>query len=357
MPTMEGWNINALGMSYALTTISFVVIISRIVFRRLNHQKYLFDDYIVLHSMLLYTVITAVNSVVYYHGTNFSVNDPEHPKNVALDNLQHAVTGSRVVLVDMRCGLLYHPGPKAPALGLTAIQLFYFPRVLPVERVDIGVAGALLGITWVIGMLAIFMGCMPLRQYWQVLPNTPECARAIVSTIISGAVGTFYDIPGKFASDGVLDERTHKYAPIDNTSTGNCPRLAIKLSVALLAIFSVPTLIAIAYRMFTVIGIRPGWQANDLVLKQVECFAMIAEQKGRASSIGPRAEIERPIQLHQGPLPKAQQALPEARQQAQVKAAAYCRKEDEQIPIIYQIVQEYQATPEQLVVHYLLVLV
>lgn len=61
---MEGRNIFDLVMSYVLTTSALLVMLSRILFRRLNHQKFLVDDYIVMVSMALYTVLTAVNSVV-----------------------------------------------------------------------------------------------------------------------------------------------------------------------------------------------------------------------------------------------------------------------------------------------------
>lgn len=57
---MAGSTIPTVVSAYVLTAISYVIIVTRVVLRRLKHQSLKPDDYLMLIGMVFYAFITAV---------------------------------------------------------------------------------------------------------------------------------------------------------------------------------------------------------------------------------------------------------------------------------------------------------
>lgn len=60
---MEPWPGATVGVAYALTGVSFFIIISRTILRRLKHEDQLLDDYLMLGSIVFYAIASATNPV------------------------------------------------------------------------------------------------------------------------------------------------------------------------------------------------------------------------------------------------------------------------------------------------------
>ena len=60
---MENWPGATVGVAYALTGVSFAIVISRNILRRLNHEDQELDDYVMLASLAFYAIATATNPV------------------------------------------------------------------------------------------------------------------------------------------------------------------------------------------------------------------------------------------------------------------------------------------------------
>jgi len=60
---MEGLAATTISSAYALMAISFVVVITRLVLRRLKHEQFTIDDYIMMFAVILYAIDTATYPV------------------------------------------------------------------------------------------------------------------------------------------------------------------------------------------------------------------------------------------------------------------------------------------------------
>ncbi|KAF4635568.1 hypothetical protein G7Y89_g2509 [Cudoniella acicularis] len=210
---IQPWNVAVVGVAFALTGVSFLIIISRTILRRLKHEEYLLDDFVMLASVVLYAVYTAVfpiavndcqnlwhrhhaDALQYYNGTNFAAIDPGelsphqiqrgiHPPHYLLEgHLLIAATvmlGSQFILVGRPFFLSYIWSTKA------CILIFY-TRITDrmIELMIIKAAGISVAITWLACMVSIFLECNPLSLEWQVLPQVPECA--VASTLVMASV-------------------------------------------------------------------------------------------------------------------------------------------------------------------------
>jgi hypothetical protein len=100
---MENWPGATVGVAYALTGVSFFIIISRSILRRLKHEDLLLDDYLILLSTVFYAMSTATNPIAvgggrltliahtltceqYFNGTNIRV---EQVRRLLPDEIQH----------------------------------------------------------------------------------------------------------------------------------------------------------------------------------------------------------------------------------------------------------------------------
>lgn len=44
---------------------------------------------------------------------------------------------------------------------------------------SVKILSSILGVTWITCMLAFFIGCRPVSDYWRVLPSAPDCAVSV----------------------------------------------------------------------------------------------------------------------------------------------------------------------------------
>jgi hypothetical protein len=118
----------------------------------------------------------------------------------------------------------------------------------------------LLGVTWLACIFTNFLGCNPLELYWQVIPNTPQCAQGSANSSVAGSMHIFTNV--------VL-----MLLPIPAILRANFP---IRSLIHLSTIFAVNLFIIILaiIRMVIVHRGNPQWQAQDLIWRQVDCFLM-----------------------------------------------------------------------------------
>ncbi|KAH6684546.1 hypothetical protein B0J14DRAFT_646453 [Halenospora varia] len=231
-PAIEPWNVAVVGVAYALTGVSFLIILSRMLLRRIKHEAYLIDDFVMLASLGLYAVFTAVSPIAYYNGTSIAAVDPGQ---LSPGQIRDVVLGSQFILVGRPVLLSY-------LWTMKACILIFYTRITDriIEVAIIRIAGVSVGLTWLACMFSFFLECNPLPLAWQVLPEVPECAQAVSSTPCLRSSRTILQI----------------------------------IPVFLGALFVI-AIIATRIVIVTTISSNPAhWQPNLLIWGQVECFSM-----------------------------------------------------------------------------------
>ncbi|KAN0102694.1 hypothetical protein V8E51_011007 [Hyaloscypha variabilis] len=170
-----------------LTTLSFLTVLSRTLFRLLKHEVFKPDDYLILASTAIYAAYTGTFIVAAYHGTNNSQTDVMGLKD---DQIKYVVVGSRSLLLSRLFYMSYLWALKGCLLIYCYLRLPL--RTKEILRIKI-VAGTLVG-SWIACMISFFSECEPTRLYWQITNNPPLCARAIGAVITTEATNILTDL-------------------------------------------------------------------------------------------------------------------------------------------------------------------
>jgi hypothetical protein len=118
----------------------------------------------------------------------------------------------------------------------------------------------LLGVTWMACIFTNFLGCNPLELYWQVIPDTPQCALGVSNSLVAGSLHIFTNV-------------LLMLLPIPAILRANFPvRSLIHVSTIFLA--NIFLIIVVIIRMVIDNRRNPQWQAQDLTWRQVDCFIM-----------------------------------------------------------------------------------
>ena len=142
-------------------------------------------------------------------------------------------------------------------------MVIFYGRVITDHRLEqLAVQGTsfLLGVTWLASIFVIFLGCDPLTLYWQVLPDTPQCARGAVSTLTSGTLHIFTNV-------------LLMILPIGAIRRANFPVRSL-LHVSTVFLDNIFLIAVVIIKLVIVHRGRPQWQAQDLIWRQVECLLM-----------------------------------------------------------------------------------
>ncbi|KAH8600955.1 hypothetical protein B0O99DRAFT_294855 [Bisporella sp. PMI_857] len=72
---------------------------------------------------------------------------------------------------------------------LKACMLLYYNQIITQlnQLVAVVLTAVLLALTFIACMLTYFLECRPLSLAWQVLPNTPDCAKGQLGVIVMGS--------------------------------------------------------------------------------------------------------------------------------------------------------------------------
>ncbi|EKD16424.1 uncharacterized protein L3040_008525 [Drepanopeziza brunnea f. sp. 'multigermtubi'] len=169
-----------------LTALSLLVILFRLFLRRLRHEKLLWDDWIMLGGMGVYVALTATYPVVAWNGINVAQTKPEDLKEDAVARIELA---SKLVIVQRVLFMTY-------LWCLKACILIYYTRlaIRTNEMLSVRILAAILAVTWIVCLLAFFIGCRPISDYWRVLPSAPDCAKAVDETVLLRALDAFTNI-------------------------------------------------------------------------------------------------------------------------------------------------------------------
>lgn len=177
----------AVNATFALTVLSYLIILSRTLFQRLKHETFKPDDYLMLVSTVIYAAYTGTFIVAAYHGTNISQTNLEHWRE---DQIQYVVIGSKSLLISRIFYLSY-------LWMLKACLLIYCYLRLPLrtnEVLVIKVAAGILAVTWVVCFVTFFVECIPIDLYWNIIQTPPQCARAPSAVIVTEATNILTDL-------------------------------------------------------------------------------------------------------------------------------------------------------------------
>ncbi|KAE9374159.1 hypothetical protein N431DRAFT_464446 [Stipitochalara longipes BDJ] len=179
MPTVDA--------TYLLTVLSFLIILSRTLFRRLKHEAFKPDDYLILASTAIYAAYTGTFIVAAYHGTNISQTKL---KGLEHDQIQYVILGSQCLLLSRIFYVSY-------LWTLKGCLLIYCYLRLPLrtkEILTIKIAAGSLVASWIACMISFFSECVPIQLYWQITKDPPLCARAIAAVITTEATNILTDL-------------------------------------------------------------------------------------------------------------------------------------------------------------------
>ncbi|KAH8682959.1 hypothetical protein BGZ60DRAFT_524302 [Tricladium varicosporioides] len=253
LPAIAPWNIAVVGVAYALTGVSFFIILSRMLLRRMKHEAYLIDDFVMLASLGIYIVFTAVSPVAFYNGASIAVVDPGQ---LSPDQIRHVILGSQFILVGRPFLLSY-------LWTMKACILIFYTRLTDriIEVTIIRIAGIFVGITWLACMFSFFLECNPLPLAWQVLPEVPGCTKAVSSTLILAGTDIATNviliaIPLPIIIRGKFEQRT----------------IFQIIPVFLGALFIIAIITTRIVIVTTISSNSANWQSNLLIWGQVECF-------------------------------------------------------------------------------------
>ncbi|CZT50163.1 uncharacterized protein RSE6_11103 [Rhynchosporium secalis] len=189
----------------AFTAASLIIILFRIFLRRLQHDKFLPDDWLMLISIIFYLFFTATYPIMVraslrelwpkrifwkracmlmlkiqvYNGTNTT---QWRESAISQDeSVTSRVLGSKMMLV----GRVFY---TTYLWCLKSCVLIYYTRlaISTSEYLLVEIAAGTLAVTWLLAILSFFLECRPIELYWQVIPDTPppECAKAVVELIV-----------------------------------------------------------------------------------------------------------------------------------------------------------------------------
>ncbi|PBP22782.1 ubiD family decarboxylase [Diplocarpon rosae] len=168
--------ITTVNSALVLTALSILLILTRLFLRRLKHESFVPDDWLMLAGSLFYVGLTATRPTVVWNGTNTAQTAPERLQD---DAVARIIVGSKLVLVGRVFYLTY-------LWCLKGCVLIYLARlkIRADELLAVKVTAALVVGSWLMSFFAIFLECRPFHLYWQVLPHAPECAKAVVDVVL-----------------------------------------------------------------------------------------------------------------------------------------------------------------------------
>ncbi|KAG4432288.1 hypothetical protein IFR05_012236 [Cadophora sp. M221] len=170
----------------ALTAASFLIILSRTFLRRLKHEKFQPDDWLMLVSIIFYVVFTSTYPAVVYNGINTTQTEPD---KLTDDAVERITLGSKLVLIGRVFYVTY-------LWCLKACILIYYTRlsVRTFELLLVKIVAGTVAATWILSLATFFLECRPIELYWQVLPDAPECAKAVVEVIVMESLNISTDV-------------------------------------------------------------------------------------------------------------------------------------------------------------------
>lgn len=142
-------------------------------------------------------------------------------------------------------------------------MVIFYTRVITdshIEQLLIQGSFVLLGLTWLACVTVIFLGCNPLEFYWQVIPNTPQCAQAVSSSMVTGSLHIFTNVILMLLPIPAIRRARFPIRSLFHVST-----------VFLLNIFII---IVVVIRLVIISRHDSQWQAQALIWRQVDCFLM-----------------------------------------------------------------------------------
>ncbi|KAF8865719.1 hypothetical protein BDZ45DRAFT_372901 [Acephala macrosclerotiorum] len=173
--------------AYAFTAASYAIILTRTLLRRLKHESFLPDDYLMFFSTVFATLDTACYPISIYYGTILTVHDD--PEKLTLEQIQYVEYGSKWLLVG-------RVGYTTFMWLLKACILIYYARLTARTKYLLAVklAAGLLAVTWIMNILADLVECRPIWLYWHVIKVEPDCAKAVRSQLVLGVTNIFTNI-------------------------------------------------------------------------------------------------------------------------------------------------------------------
>ncbi|PBP24880.1 ubiD family decarboxylase [Diplocarpon rosae] len=168
--------VTTVNSALVLTALSILLILARLFLRRLKHESFVPDDWLMLAASLFYIGLTATRPTVVWNGTNTAQTAPERLQD---DAVARIIVGSKLVLV----GRLFYLTYLWCLKGCVLIYLTRF-KIQADELLAVKVAAALVVGSWLMCFFAIFLECRPFQLYWQVLPQAPECAKAVIDLVL-----------------------------------------------------------------------------------------------------------------------------------------------------------------------------
>jgi len=231
----------------ALTFLSYLIILTRLGLRKLRHEAFKVDDYLMGSAMILYMAYTAVIPVAVYGGNNLDLH-PDHMEWAEADRVSY---GLKWLFIGRPFYVSY--------LWTLKICLVIFYTRLTTRKMELLVikcVGGILAATWIANIFTTFLGCRPLHLNWQVYPEKFGCADAVAAIYVVGLSNIVTDlmlmvIPFHIILRSLIPMRT-------------------KLELGAVFILGFFAVLIVCLRMVSALH---HWEQQDrLIWGQLECF-------------------------------------------------------------------------------------
>ncbi|RPA91835.1 hypothetical protein L873DRAFT_265629 [Choiromyces venosus 120613-1] len=161
---VEGWTLYALGVCVILTRL-----ITRYKMVGVEGSKP--DDWLMIFVMIIYGIESTMSHLVSLYGGNSNLS-PIQREEMSEEEVQRRVFGSKMFMV----GWFTYSGAM---WVLKLCMVFFFARITVGLRRQIWITGAyvVVGISYFIICLVLFLTCRPWHKLWQIYPDPgPNCS-------------------------------------------------------------------------------------------------------------------------------------------------------------------------------------
>ncbi|CAL3966102.1 unnamed protein product [Diplocarpon coronariae] len=250
-----------------LTALSILLILTRLFLRRLKHEAFVLDDWLMLAASVFYVGLTATRPTVVWNGTNTAQTAPGRLQD---DAVARIIVGSKLVLVGRVFYLTY-------LWCLKGCVLIYFTRLR--IRAD--------------QLLAVRVAAVLV-----VLPHAPECAKAVVEVVLMESVSN--DV---YNSKRVLIDTQANAATTILVMAIPLPLVlrtvtSLKVQLQLLALYLL-ALFLIFISIFRLLDVLNNVTKNEILWAQVDCFVVIRKFNDRLRQSLEKLEIETRVDIIQ----------------------------------------------------------
>ncbi|OWP01912.1 hypothetical protein B2J93_4762 [Marssonina coronariae] len=248
-----------------LTALSILLILTRLFLRRLKHEAFVLDDWLMLAASVFYVGLTATRPTVVWNGTNTAQTAPGRLQD---DAVARIIVGSKLVLVGRVFYLTY-------LWCLKGCVLIYFTRlrIRADQLLAVRVAAVLVVGSWLMCFFAVFLECRPFRLYWQVLPHAPECAKAVVEVVLMESAN---------AATTILVMAIPLPLVLRTVTS-------LKVQLQLLALYLL-ALFLIFISIFRLLDVLNNVTKNEILWAQVDCFVVSSTSFGAMDGITSKEE-------------------------------------------------------------------